>query len=155
MSLLPSWWENKPEGLLVLVHGHCWTGTRMVTTLLGLKTWPGDQRRVQPPAHPTPGVLAQITTPLGYHQRSGSDGLPRDWPCAGVNPSTLGWNALHRTADPPSHTESSTQSPLNEVGMFQFKGIRNIFKMWRFPSYEVPAQCTARQAWLFPSRPGA
>lgn len=28
-----------------------------------LRTWPGDQRRVQPSAQPRPGVLAQITTP--------------------------------------------------------------------------------------------
>lgn len=47
---------------------------------------------------------------------------------------------LRRTADPPSRPENSTQSPLNEVGMFQFKGIKSIFKMWRFPSHEVPAQ---------------
>lgn len=43
----------------------------------------------------------------------------------------------HRTADPPSHTESSAPGPLNEAGMFQFKGIRSIFKMWQFPPDEA------------------
>lgn len=86
-------------------------------------------------------------------QRSGMARLETD--LARVNPSTPGWNPLHGTADPPSHTESSAQSPLNEAGMVQFKGIKSIFKMWCFPSYQVPAQCTARQAWLFSSQPGA
>lgn len=97
-----------------------------------------------------PGIDHNST---GCHQRSGMPCLETD--LARVNPSTPGWNPLHCTADPPSHTEISTQSPLNEAGMFQFKGIKSIFKMWWFPSYQVPARCTARQAWLFSSQPGA
>lgn len=149
--LLPSWLENLPKGLLV--HGHSQTGNRM--DIAGPGMWSRDPRRAQPFAHPTPGVLAQITAPVGCHQRRGGNGFPWAWPWAGVNPPTPGRNSLHHTADPPSHTENSTQSPLNEVGMFQFKGIRSIFKMRWFPSYKVPAQCTARQGWLFPSQLGA
>lgn len=35
------------------------------------RTWPGDQRGGQPSAHPKPGVLAQITTPLAVTRDQG------------------------------------------------------------------------------------
>lgn len=87
------------------------------------KTSSGDSRGVQPTAqHPgswhncwpvTTALLLMAC--LDVHLQQESIHQPR--------------GEMHCTADPPSHTACSNQSPLNEVGMFEFKRIRSIFKM--------------------------
>lgn len=151
-SLLPSWSEDVPRDSLFwcVAISKPGSGQTPLTQTQDL-TWRSEKgSALCTPQTWGPGTNHNST---GCHQRLEMACLEAD--LAQVNPSTPGWNPLHGSADPPSHRESSAQSPLNEVGMFQFKGIKNIFKMWWFPSYQVPAQCTARQTWLFSSQPGA